>query len=213
MKKLLSYVWPLTRTIDSTINGPLELTWINGKKVLDSKNANYSYGTLQKLLTYGLSKIEIPPTATILLLGLGGGSIINPLRKRFQHKGKITAIEIDPVVIEIAKEEFFIDESKNLQIVCQDASHFVYKCVHHYDIIIVDLFIDNKVPEEYYSVIFWRNLLRLLNKNGKVVFNAGIHVKNYKQIDQLIQTLSDTITFEQYHDVEGANTLLIGSYI
>ena len=55
--------------------------------------------------------------------------------------------------------------------------------------------------------------ISLLNKNGKVVFNAGIHVKNYKQIDQLIQTLSDTITFEQYHDVEGANTLLIGSYI
>jgi len=40
MKKLFSYIWPTTRRFSSTINGTLEITYVNGKKVLDTENAN-----------------------------------------------------------------------------------------------------------------------------------------------------------------------------
>jgi tRNA A58 N-methylase Trm61 len=78
---------------------------MNGKKVLDSQNPNYPYGSLQKLLSYGLSQLDISVNSEILLLGLGGGSIIQTLRNTFDHHGKITAVEIDEVVIEIAKND------------------------------------------------------------------------------------------------------------
>ena len=44
MKKILSYLWPQTTKFPSDHNGNLEVTLYNGKKMLDSKNANYSFG-------------------------------------------------------------------------------------------------------------------------------------------------------------------------
>lgn len=67
MKRFLSYIWPITKRIESAVNGTLEITWINGKKILDTKNANYSYGSLQRILKFGLSKIEV--TGQIKKLG------------------------------------------------------------------------------------------------------------------------------------------------
>lgn len=72
MKKLLSYLFPITKKISSNINGELEITWADGKKYLNSLHANYSYGSLQKILDFGLSKVNFHQEANLLLLGLGG---------------------------------------------------------------------------------------------------------------------------------------------
>ncbi|WP_282081513.1 fused MFS/spermidine synthase [Aquimarina algiphila] len=210
MKKLLSYLLPFTKEIPSKINGTLEITLMNGKKVLDSQNANYSYGTLQKLLTYGLSQIDIPEDSQILLLGLGGGSIIHPLQEKFNHKGKITAVEIDEVIIKIAKNEFDITGSSTLEIICDDALHYVNQCTKQFEIIIIDIFIDNQVPEPFYEEEFWKKTIDLISPKGKVVFNAGINLKENTKIKQLKSKFESQIEFIQYNNVQGTNTLLIG---
>ncbi|TSE07738.1 fused MFS/spermidine synthase [Aquimarina algiphila] len=210
MKKLLSYLLPFTKEIPSKINGTLEITLMNGKKVLDSQNANYSYGTLQKLLTYGLSQIDIPEDSQILLLGLGGGSIIHPLQEKFNHKGKITAVEIDEVIIKIAKNEFDITGSSTLEIICDDALHYINQCTKQFEIIIIDIFIDNQVPEPFYEEEFWKKTIDLISPEGKVVFNAGINLKENTKIKQLKSKFESQIEFIQYNNVQGTNTLLIG---
>ncbi|WP_062054763.1 hypothetical protein [Aquimarina longa] len=210
IKKIVSYLWPFTKEVSSKINGTLEVTWMNGKKVLDSQNANYSYGSLQKLLTYGLTKIEIPTTSEILLLGLGGGSIIHSLRNKFNHQGKITAIEIDEVVIKIAKDEFNITHNHNLEINCEDAFSYIGQCKKQFEIIIIDIFIDNQVPKQFYQNTFWKNLIPLVKVDGYVVFNAGINVIENSAIKHLKSLVKPDIDFIQYNQVQGTNTLLIG---
>ncbi|WP_024772369.1 methyltransferase domain-containing protein [Aquimarina macrocephali] len=210
MKRLLSYLWPFTKEVPSKINGTLELTWMNGKKVLDSQNANYSYGSLQKLLSYGLSQIDISTNSEILLLGLGGGSIIETLRNTFDHQGKITAVEIDEIIIEIAKNEFNITGNHNLEINCEDAFLYVDHCVSQFEIIIIDIFIDNQVPEKFYESQFWKNLITLLKPDGQIVFNAGINLKENIKIESLKSIVKPDIEFSQYNRVQGTNTLLIG---
>ncbi len=210
MKRLLSYLWPFTKEVSTQINGTLELTWMNGKKVLDSQNANYSYGSLQKLLSYGLSLIDISVNSEILLLGLGGGSIIAPLRNTFGHQGKITAVEIDEVVIEIAKNEFNITSNRNLEIICEDAFFYVDHCVSQFEIIIIDIFIDNQVPKQFYENQFWKNLIPLLKPGGQIVFNAGINLKENIKIESLVSAVKLDIEFSQHNQVQGTNTLLIG---
>lgn len=207
MKKILSYAWPVTKQISSKINGTLEITWFNGKKLLDSKNANYSYGPLQKVLTYGLSKINILPDTNILLLGLGGGSIIQPLRKQFNSNGKITAVEIDPVVIDIAQSEFNVSSSNNLEIVCANALSFVKKCENKYGLIIVDIFVDTEVPKDFYLFNFWNALVKILKPNGTILFNAGINLKNDSNIHVIKQYLNNNFNVT-VHKTE-VNTLLI----
>lgn len=64
------------------------MTYVNGKKVLDTENANYSYGSLQKILEIGLTKVNLKNVENLLLLGMGGGSIIHSLRNTFEYTKK-----------------------------------------------------------------------------------------------------------------------------
>ena len=125
----------------------MEITWYNGKKQLNTENANYSYGSLQRILKFGLKKIDLKKVNSILLLGLGGGSVIETLRIDFHYLKPIVAIDIDPVIIDIAKNEFNLKEDENLQIICEDALKFMQSNTHEFDLIIIDLFIDIQVPK------------------------------------------------------------------
>ena len=56
--------------------------------VLDSKNTNYSYGSLQRILRLGLKNIgfdKIVPMDHILVLGVAGGSVIKTLVEDFNE--------------------------------------------------------------------------------------------------------------------------------
>jgi len=210
MRKLLSYFWPQTTKIKSTHNGVLEITMVNGKKVLDSENANYSYGSLQRILETGIAKVDLKKIQSVLLLGLGGGSIISSLRNKFNFQGKIHAIELDEKVISIAQDEFNIYSSSQLTITEQDAYVFVQKHSTNYDLIIVDLFIDNVVPSPFYSIEFCQNVSSILNKNGWLIFNLGLHNLNSKGKEQVIANFkSKDFRHTVLTGVEETNTLLI----
>ena len=79
MRKILSYFYPITQKIETFQNGIVEITYYNGKKMLNSAHANYSYDSLQLILKYGLTKVDLKQVNAILLLGLGGGSVIQTL--------------------------------------------------------------------------------------------------------------------------------------
>ena len=209
MKKLLSYLWPLTTKLDSDHNGVLELTWYNGKKLLDTKNANYSYGLLQKVLETGLKEIDLSKVNSVLLLGLGGGSVVKSLREKFNYTGSIHAIELDAKVIAIAESEFGISNSQNLSIEQGDALSFVKHCSSKYDLIIVDLFIDTLVPEQFLGYDFCNELTNI--SSYFILYNLGIELPK----DDLAHEVSTF--FKNSNDykvnilkkVEQKNTLLL----
>lgn len=67
----------------------LEVTWANGELVLDSKNTNYSYGSLQRILRIGLESIgfeTVLKSEHILVLGVAGGSVIKTLSEEIDLK-------------------------------------------------------------------------------------------------------------------------------
>ena len=213
MKKILSYIWPVTaKTIDSDTNGKLEITYYNGKKMLNTKDANYSYGSLQKILEYALSKIEFDNVRHVLILGLGGGSVISSLRKKFDFNGGIQAVDIDEKIIAIAKNDFDICTSHNLMISKYDAYKFVKKNDKKHDLIIIDLFINNEVPDQFYSVIFCENISKLVNENGYFIFNLGLKGKMTEKTEQVIAYFEKSIYFETslFKNIEGTNSVLIG---
>jgi spermidine synthase len=58
LRKLFSYFIPINiYKKKSTISETIEVTWNNGELVIDSKNTNYSYGSLQRILRKGLKYI------------------------------------------------------------------------------------------------------------------------------------------------------------
>lgn len=208
--KFFSYLFPkVKKTVYSEINGDIEITWQNGKKVLNTQNANYSYGNLHKVMQFGLRKVNLTDISQVLLLGLGGGSAIKILRETFQYKNQITAVEIDPEVITLAKEEFGICEGETTSIICQDALAYVHNETTKYDLIIIDIFIDILVPDEFYTLHFWERISALTQKEGSVVFNAGMNNRLDSKLNKIIAHLPE-FSFSRDYNIAGYNTILIG---
>ncbi len=209
MKKAFNNLWPFTKKISSRYSGLLEVTWLNGKKILNSKNANYSYGPLEKVLDHGLSLSKAEKSSEILVLGLGGGNVLELLRKKFKYTGKITAVEIDPAVVKIALTEFNINQFEPLELVCEDALEYVQRSSAQYGLIIIDIFIDIHVPLHFFSPAFWNNITILLQDKGEVIFNAGIGNSHLAEIETVLREVN-SIDLKKLEDVMGTNTLLLG---
>ena len=210
MKRLISHLYPVTKKVKSKFNDTLEITWYNGKKHLNSKNANYSYGSLQKILKFGLEKIELKNINSILLLGLGGGSVIETLRRDFNYNKDITAIEIDPIIIDLAKKEFGIEPNDELEIICEDALKYVKNSTEKFDLIIIDLFIDINVPSQFLNISFWEDVLNAKSTNGCIIFNASLEKSKSKALNNVINFLkSNTYKVEVFEKVNNTNTIVI----
>jgi spermidine synthase len=175
-KRLLSYFVPVTVfRKSSAVSKTLEVTLNNGLLVLDSKNTNYSYGSLQRVLRKGLRRIGFQKVAAmreILVLGVAGGSVIKTLTGEIGCNGKITGVEIDAEVIEIANRYFKLDRIPNLEIVIDDAFEFVLRTKTKYDLIIVDLFQDMLMPSFAFEPFFADRLGFLLEPDGYILFNT-----------------------------------------
>ena len=148
---------------------------------MDSKNANYSYGSLQRILRRGLQFIgfeKIKNLDSILVLGVAGGSVIKTLVNEINYKGEITGVEIDPIIISLANKYFNLDEIQNLKIIIDDANKFVQKTNQTFDLIIIDIFQDNSMPEFLFESEFIKNTKFLLNPDGYLLFNTMINSKD-----------------------------------
>lgn len=212
MKQLLGSIYSVTKTIDSKYSGKIKITWFNGKKQLNSENANYSYGSLQGVLKFGLNKVELTQFNSILILGMGGGSVIKTLRTDFNYTNTIEAVEIDPVIIDIAKSEFGIMEDQQLKIHCADAFNFVKTTATTFDLIIVDLYIDLLVPDKFLSTTFWDYVLNLKSTKGAILFNASVKDFNQEKIETLINYLKTKVfKVSVYKKVNNTNTVIIAS--
>ena len=200
----------MAKTIKSDYSGTLEITWYNGKKHLNTKNANYSYGSLQRILKFGLEKINLKNINSILLLGLGGGSVIETLRNDFGYSKPITAVDIDPVIMEIAKNEFNLNTFEQLEIVCEDALHFMKKNRRHFDLIIIDLFIDIEIPKPFMKLSFWQDVVNASSTNGSILFNGPLEKSKSKSLNDIITFLKTHMYHtEVFEKVNNTNTLIL----
>lgn len=211
-KRIISYIFPITKKIQSKYNGYLELTVVNGKTVLDTSNANYSYGSLQKVLKFSLEHTDVIHANNVLLLGLGGGCVLRTLWDDFNYKGDVTAVDIDPVVIDVAEKEFGIVGDSKTEIICADAFDYAQNNLTKFDLIIIDLFIDNVVPEKFLQEPFWKEILKKVNPHGTIIFNTlCMPFTDIQPIEAKLKRRG--FKSEVYRYVEKTNKVLIAIYI
>ena len=81
LKRILSYIFPITLLRkSSTVSGLLSVTLLSGKQLLNTPNTDYSFGSLQRILRFGLQKIgfeRIQKQKNILVLGLAAGNSVD----------------------------------------------------------------------------------------------------------------------------------------
>lgn len=210
--KFFSYFLPINIIkIKSYVSNSIEVTWNNGELVIDSKNTNYSYGSLQRILKKGLKYIgydRIKKFDKILVLGVAGGSVIKTLVDDVKYKGQIIGVEIDPEIIEIANTYFKINEIENLEIVIDDAFEFVLRTKDKFDLIIIDVFQDTKMPSFLFEAHFIQRVNSMLNTNGFILFNTMvINEKNRIRNLDYRKNFDDNYSLRMYPKVEVHNEL------
>ncbi|MFH7010745.1 spermidine synthase [Flavobacterium sp. FlaQc-52] len=215
IQKIISYLIPIKIFRKKSARSKIiEVTWTNGELVLDSENTNYSYGSLQRILRYGLRNIgykTILEMEHILVLGVAGGSVIKTLIDEIEYDGKITGVEIDPDMIQIANEYFNLNQIKQLDLIIDDAFEFVLKTKDKYDLIIIDVFEDIKMPNFLFESFFSNRICSLLKDRGFVLFNTMIldeahNVRNRKYISEINTKL---FTSKMLPRIEVHNELII----
>jgi spermidine synthase len=212
VKHILSYLLPIKiYQRKSSISKKLEVTWNKGQLVLDSENTNYSYGSLERILRKGLLYIgfdRIKKFENILVLGVAGGSVIKTLTQEVKFKGKITGVEIDETAVEIAKKFFELDQIPNLNLVVDDAFEFVLKTKEKYDLIIIDVFQDTKMPNFLFEDFFINRINFLLQVNGFILFNTMVLSFTDKKRNATYKTkFNDNYSVRLYPKVETHNEL------
>ena len=123
-------------------------------------NLTQSGGVVESIWKETLRKIRKEKINTILILGLGGGTVAK-LSKKYWPESKITGVEIDPVMVELGKKYLRLSNTK---VIVQDAYSFDSA---GFDLVIVDTYCGDKFPEKFENEIF----LKKLTKNKLVIFN------------------------------------------
>ncbi len=182
---LLTYIFPKKIVeIYSAVNGKIQINEIFGKKYIVVGNLTQSGQSVNQMWKKFFRKIKLIDSnpQQILLLGVAGGTLIHILNNIFPN-AKIIGVDIDPLIVNLGKKYFDLDKVKNTQIKISDAQHFVQELSQKknikFDLIISDLFMGRNIPKFTENKIFLKNLFKLLNPGGLMIFNR-LYFQNYK---------------------------------
>lgn len=112
-----------------------------------------------------------PHAERVLVLGLGGGAIT----KRFwrDYPGvTVDSVEIDPVVVDVARKYFWLPEDERSRVFVEDARRYVQATDQTYDIVIVDAYYSDALPFHLTTEEFLREVKAVLAPDGVIAYNV-----------------------------------------
>lgn len=190
-KRLLSYIFDIPiESLQSDHNDSLDLVLSHGRYQLLTQGAIYSYEDKYDNFRLSFEKINLNnhDIQNVLLLGLGMASIPVILERIFNRAYAYTGIEVDDAVVYLASKYIINDLNSNVEIFETDAYIFMLQNTSKYDMICMDVFIDDKIPTPFQSLEFLNLLKNALNDNGILLFNW------------LAVTPDDIVKVEQYFE-------------
>lgn len=114
-----------------------------------------------------------PVPKSVLLVGLGGGSLVKFLLE-YCPDARIDVAEINPEVIQVARQYFLVPESKRLRIISSPGEVVAAERLaagDSYDLILLDAFDDKGPARALLEQDFLRNCKALLAKEGVFAMN------------------------------------------
>ena len=145
----------------------------SGRIQLSTKNAVYSFEDRYTsfLRTFETLKIQQREIISVLVLGFGFGSVPLMLRKNFEQHAPVIGVEIDPEVVRLFEKYRPKVLEDNLKIVSKDALEFVESNAKQFDLVCVDLFLDEIVPAKFDTAEFLEPLRNTVSPKGLLLFN------------------------------------------
>lgn len=161
----------------------------------------YAHGMLAGL-------IAKPHTKRVLVIGLGGGILPMALRK-IDSGMQIDVVELDPSVVDVARSHFSFREDAKLRAFVNDGRVFVRRQTRlgaRYDLILVDAFENNYIPEHMITQEFIRELRAVLRPGGILAANTFTKGKLSRYEAATYQSVFGEVRIV---DPDGSNRILL----
>lgn len=212
-KKWLSYFFEQhIESASSDYNPHLYVSLNRGRYQLCTANAVYSFEDLYDNFYKAFQRLDFEalPGKRVLLLGLGLGSIPQMLEQHFKQSFHYTAVEVDEAVIYLANKYVLSNLQSSIETVCADAAAFLDQTTEQFDLICMDIFLDDVVPSVFESEAFLENLKARLHPRGALLYNRlSVTEKDYSKTKAFFEGVFQPV-FPQatYYDVK-SNWILI----
>lgn len=205
--RLLSYLAEIPVSRHSSQYSPeLKVSIYRGRYMLSVNQVVYSfedeYTSFKR--AFGLLKPKAADVKSLLVLGYGLGSVPAILSARHGIHPAITAVDIDPVILKLAEQYSPLPDDARVNYIAADAGAFIQVHDKRYDMVAIDLFIDDHVPLTFQTPEFLKQVTERLNPGGLLLFN-------WLYADETQQQATDTYyreVFEQ--NLPGAFTIETG---
>ena len=149
--------------------------------------------------SFHLTSLINPQLEEVLFVGGGGFSGPKSFLANYDDIAKIDVVEIDPVVVDVAKEYFFVPEDEpRLEIISEDARVFLTQIDRKYDAIILDAYSGYDIPFHLMTKQFYQILDKKLTEDGIIVSNflgtlqgqnSKLFQSNYKTLQEIFPSV------------------------
>ena len=146
---------------------------------IDRENPDRLVFSYVRMMFAGL--LLTPAPERILLIGLGGGTMPRVLEALYPEAEQ-DLVEIDPAVVRVARDYFDFTPSASMRVHERDGRVFVKRALLNgqtWDLILLDAFTDEYIPEHLLTREFLEELKGLLTADGVVVANTFANSRLY----------------------------------
>jgi spermidine synthase len=148
-----------------------------------------------------LSYLFRPKPEKVLIVGLGGGSMVHFLNW-YDKNVKIDVVEIDEDIVKIATRYFGVRSGSRVKINVADGATYLKTTESRYDVIYMDAFLKPSnetdatgVPVRLKNVAFYKEVQKKLNPDGVVVFNLNPHAGLEEDLRVIREAFPQTYLF------------------
>jgi spermidine synthase len=179
----------------SPINGLYKVVMVFDRPRLVIGNMVQSGGGVRKIWHKAVASLKQNNVKVnnALIVGLGCGDCAFEIAAHYP-KAKMLGVEIDRHIIEAARCYFDLATVKNLNITIAEGAGYVQKLtkkkrLKKFDLVIVDAFIESKIPKKFSSKKFSQDLTKLLSHNGVVIYNHLFYDQFKQEAEKFIKEL------------------------
>src|SRR5947209_12526965 len=117
-----------------------------------------------------LARLFTPTIQRMLVVGLGAGSIPKSFLRSYPQV-LVDSVELDPVVVDVARQYFAVPEGPRHRIIVQDGRQYVRRTEGLYDVILMDAYFAEGIPFHLVTREFFQQVKAKLTPSGVVVAN------------------------------------------
>lgn len=182
----------------SEINGKIDVVQVGETRKLRVEDIDQSMSwdsPNAKRLVWGQA-VEIictekPDLKRILILGLGGATVQHMLSRKMPE-AKIYSVDIDPVMVDVAKSYFEVDSIQNHKVILADACRLIIEPEKFelqkqiFNAVYVDIFVGSRYPDLGKSGNFVANVLEMAMPGGLVMFNRSYLTDHQDEVNSFV---------------------------